>query len=143
MLPLYGWTAAAVFIVFSLGGIYLIRRSKASQGYISPRTQVLSVAVFLIAGISLYFVLQAKEEKHRVEIITTIEARGGEVLSIQPAEKGETPFKGHDSVKARSKDDYFIVTYRRENETKTAWFKGDNALYRDPPTPTGEKWIFE
>ncbi|MCR8635646.1 hypothetical protein [Paenibacillus radicis (ex Xue et al. 2023)] len=97
----------------------------------------------MIIIVCVVFILQAKDEKHRNEITNVIESKGGLVISIESSRKSLSPFKDFSKKRANKNDDYYFVKYSIEKQTKTAWFKGDNALYRDPPTPDTDKWIFE
>ncbi|CAN7743060.1 hypothetical protein [Paenibacillus sp. LjRoot56] len=145
MYPLYGKIFVAVSFITVLVGVFLMNRSQKSEGIFSSKKiqWILSPILLVIFIVSVVFVLQAKDVKHRREITNLIESKGAVVISIESSRKSLTPFKEWDKGRAKPKDDYFFVTYSLKNQIKTAWFKGDNALYKETPTPEKEKWIFD
>ncbi|MGF7029131.1 hypothetical protein J2T17_000036 [Paenibacillus mucilaginosus] len=140
MLPVYGYIAIAALITAIIFIIVLFMRYKNNN---KKPNMLAIISISLVLVSSTYLFLQAKDNKNRDEITNMIHSKGGKVISIESTDKGSTPFVNFDSHKARRKDDYYIVKYSLNSEMKTAWFKGDNALYRNPPTPISNKWIFE
>ncbi|MCZ8520436.1 MULTISPECIES: hypothetical protein [Paenibacillus] len=141
-LPFYGLFFLGLLIMVSISGVILIRHFSKSNASQSKKMFFITSFVIIIC-ICLIFILQAKDEKHRKEIVAFIERKGGQVITIQLTEKRYTPFKELDERAARKKDDYYLIEYSMDNQIKTAWFKGDNALFSDTPTPEYKKWIFD
>ncbi|KRE70876.1 hypothetical protein [Paenibacillus sp. Soil750] len=142
MFPLYGKISVGILCVTLLFALFFWNYYKKREIRSSTKF-VISSTLVLIMAVCFFVTLYAKDEKHTTEINNKIKNMGGVVVSIQSTEKSATPFTNWDRMIARPKDDYFKVIYTIQNQNKTAWFKGDNALYKEVPTPEKEKWIFE
>ncbi|RAV16741.1 hypothetical protein [Paenibacillus contaminans] len=140
MVPIYGWVSSGVFVLMVISLFILFNRYRKNGK--KPNTYII-VTLCIVLVTSICFALKAKDEKHRNEITSKIISQGGQVISIVSINKENTPFAKLDNKIAKRKDDYYIVKYTINDEFKIAWFKGDNAFYRDPPTLESEKWIFD
>ncbi|MFC0212337.1 hypothetical protein ACFFK0_07660 [Paenibacillus chartarius] len=139
-MPYYGYISMFVLLVTFILVFWSFVRYSNSKMIPSKKLIIIIITSSVISTV-LYF--QAKDEKHRNEITSEILRTGGTIISIEATERGSTPFKEIAKSKARKKDDYYIVTYSINDQIKKAWFKGDNGIFQDPPTPFADKWIFK